>query len=87
MPRVMLNGNVTASAAVSDRVGLAAGRDSRIAAGAAMYEADAVADGQPQARLLHRWDAHLDRFEAVDEPQLIGTEADLAAALRHFEAL
>ena len=83
----MLNGNVMPSAAPSEYPTSASGSPTRTAAGAAMYEADAVADGQPQARLLHRWDAHLDRFEAVDEPQLIGTEADLAAALRHFEAL
>ena len=54
---------------------------------AAMYEVDAVVDGQPQARLLHRWDASLDRFESVEAPRTIGTDADLGAALRHFGAV
>jgi type IV secretory pathway ATPase VirB11/archaellum biosynthesis ATPase len=42
---------------------------------AAMYEIESVVGGRPRARLLHRWLEDSDRFEAVELPSRIGTEA------------
>jgi hypothetical protein len=37
---------------------------------AEMHEIEAVIDGRPRARLLHRWDEDADRFEQLAEPSL-----------------
>jgi hypothetical protein len=41
---------------------------------AGVYEVNGVEDGQPAARLLHRWDEAADRFEVVLPPLRIGSE-------------
>ena len=52
---------------------------------AEVYELDRVVDGKPQGRTLYRWAESSDRFEAVESPQRISTDAELvrrrAAAL------
>jgi hypothetical protein len=38
---------------------------------AAVHEVEAVRDGRPVARLLHRWDEPADRFETLAQPRRI----------------
>jgi hypothetical protein len=37
---------------------------------AEMYEIEAVEEGRPRARMLHRWDEEANRFEQLSEPSL-----------------
>ncbi len=41
---------------------------------ATVHELDGVAEGVPQARLLHRWVPDGDRYERVEEPRLLGAD-------------
>ena len=42
---------------------------------AEIHEIDGFEHGRPRARLLHRWDEAVDRFEVVEVPRKIGTES------------
>ena len=47
---------------------------------AEVHEVERVEGGEPVGRLLHRWVEEEDRFESLNAPQLLGTDAqDLAA--------
>lgn len=52
---------------------------------AALYEVDRVEDGQPAARLIHRWIEESDRFEVAGEPALISPTV-YARHLERFSA-
>ena len=44
---------------------------------AGIYEVDRVVDGAPQARLLYRWVVQGDRFEQVEQPELLTVSPDV----------
>ena len=55
---------------------------------AEVHEVDRVVDGRPQGRLLHRWVEEEDRFEVVDAPHSLRSDAaDLAARAAQLQEL